>query len=162
MSRTYSIPSPSVHIGMKLAPFALSAWERKKIVRAMISEHLRICGRLRRDGYLEKAPDDSGVLTKHVKGMIRACMHVIDTAHTVEVAGVHGGGHHLGLSPVNQCYVGGGSGWSGMDFHAQLLWRATVGGNEVVVLQPTQSVRHCFSDHAMRKKAIKTDIPAAA
>jgi hypothetical protein len=147
---------------MKVAPFTLSAWERGKILRTMISEHIRVCAKLRRDGYIQKTPGDTAVLTKHVKGMIRAFMHVIDTAHTVEVAGVHGGGHHLGLSPVNQCYVGGGSGWSGMDFYAQLLWRATVDGNEVVVLQPSDSVRHCFSDHAMRKKAIKTDIPAAA
>ncbi len=162
MNRTHSIPDPAVHIGMKLAPFALSEWERKKILRTMISEHVRICAGMRHDGYLVKTPGDTAVLTKHVKGMIRAFMNVIDTAHTVEVAGIHGGGHHLGLSPVNQCYVGGGSGWSGMDFYTQLLWRATVEGNEVVVLQPSGSVRHCFSDRAMRKKAINSETAAAA
>ncbi|MNU26995.1 hypothetical protein D3C71_153800 [compost metagenome] len=162
MNRTNSIPDPAVHIGMKLAPFALSAWERKNILRTMISEHVRICAGMRREGYLAKTPGDTAVLTKHVKGMIRAVLNVIDNAHTVEVAGVHGGGHHLGLSPVNQCYVGGGSGWSGMDFYAQLLWRATVDGNEVVVLQPSGSVRHCFSDRAMRKKAINSETAAAA
>jgi hypothetical protein len=162
MRHSDSIPDPAVHIGMKLTPFSLSAWERRKIVRTMISEHVRVLSGMRRDGYIKKTPGDTAILTNHVKGMIRACMHVIDTAHTVEVAGVHGGGHHLGLMPVSQCYVGGGTGWSGMDFHAQLLWRATVDGNEVVVLQPRGSVRHCFTDHAMRKKAINTHTTAAA
>jgi hypothetical protein len=37
-----------------------------------------------------------------------------------------------------------------------------VGGNEVVVLQPSGSVRHCFSDHAMRKKEIKPETATAA
>lgn len=162
MSRSYAIPEVEIRIGMKLEPFVLSAWARKKILRTMIREHLSICSGMRRDGYLAKTPGDTAVLTKHVKGMIRAFMNVIDNAHTVEVAGVHGGGHHLGLSPVNQCYVGGGSGGSGMDFYAQLLWRATVDGNEVVVLQPSGSVRHCFSDHAMSKKAINPETSAAA
>ncbi len=162
MSRSYAIPDTALHVGMKLEPFALSAWERRQILRTMISDHIRVCAKLRRDGYIKKTPDDRTILTKHGKGMIRDCMHVIDTAHTVEVAGIHGGGHHLHSRPVNQCYVSGGTGWSGMDFYAQLLWRATVDGNEVVVLQPAASVRHTFTDHAMSKKAIKTDIPAAA
>jgi hypothetical protein len=162
MKRSDLIPEPEIHIGMKLEPFSLSNWERRKIVRTMISEYVCVLVKLRRKGFVKKTPDDRAVLTQHVKGMIRAFMHVIDTAHTVEVAGIHGGGHQLGLSPVNQCYVGGGTSCSGMDFHAQLLWRATVDGKELVVLQPPGSVAHCFSDHAMRTKEIKCDLPSAA
>ncbi|MBX4911473.1 hypothetical protein HJA82_29605 [Rhizobium bangladeshense] len=145
---------PKIHIGMRIAPFPLSRWQRKQLLRAQIREHLRIDRRLRLKGYLTRTPEDPTILGVNTKRMIREFMAVIDNAHTVEVAGIHANGHHLGLQPVSECYVRGGSGWSGMEFYGQLLWRATIDGNEVVVLQPTSTVNYTFSEQGIIKAGV--------
>lgn len=160
MRDSRSMPLPKIEIGMKVQPFELSAYHRKILVRSQISEHLNTARRLRKRGYLNRVPGDMKVLGNHAKEMIRAFMRVIDTAHTVEIAGIHGFGHHLGLSPVNECYVSGGPQWSGLVFRPQLLWRATVDGKELAVLQPLSSIPSCFLEREILERATKTTVAA--
>jgi hypothetical protein len=150
----HPMPSPKIRVGMKVKPFELTGWARRQIVEFLIKDHLRVLASLRRAGYAKRSPEDPAILSKHTKDAIRAFLHVIDDAHTVEIAGVHGEGHHLGLHTVNACYVDGGSGWSGMTFYGQLLWRALVNGNQLVVLQPSEIVRFLFSERELAKAII--------
>ncbi|NTF18263.1 hypothetical protein G6L37_07570 [Agrobacterium rubi] len=157
MPTNKEMPTPKVQIGMRIKPFALSMWHRKVIVRSQITEHLRIARQLSVRGYPNRSPEDTTILTNFAKREIRAFMHVIDNAHTIEVAGLHGYGHMLGLHPVNECYVSGGSSWPCLEFRPQLLWRATVDEKEVVVLQPTASVRACCFEPVIRNLVIPAD-----
>ena len=145
-----AMPKAEIHVGMRLNPFPITGWQRKRLLQHMIREHLAIERRLIRGGYMKKEPT-SKALRDHTKQQIRDYMQVVDTAYMVEVAGVHGRGHHLGLQPVNQCYIDGGAGWSGMTFYGQLLWRALVSGNHVTVLQPPAAVKFGFSDREILK-----------
>ncbi|MBY3231835.1 hypothetical protein [Rhizobium laguerreae] len=146
----HAMPAPNIHVGMRLDPFPVTGWVRRRLLRSMIADHLRITRSLRRKGYLKREPGTK-TLSDHTKGMIRDYMRVVDTAYMIEVAGVHGEGHHLGLQPVNQCYVDGGTGWSGMTFYGQLLWRAQIGDDHVAVLQPPETVRFGFADREILK-----------
>lgn len=145
--KAYDLPLPKFPVGTKVPPFRLSRYQRGTILKAMIRSHIRTLTRLRKDGYAKREPGDSAVLSKHIKGMIRAYLKVVDTAYEIEIAGTVADGLHLGLHPVNGCYVGGGAGWSGMDFYYQLLWRAEDDKNHVVVLQPLNAVDFVFAEH---------------
>jgi hypothetical protein len=102
----------------------------------MVREHGGIAKWLRFKGYLEREPGFP-ILSRRCKATIREVFDIVDTAYEVEVAGIQASGHLLGLHPVNGCYVGGGTGWSGLIFHYQLLFRAKRNGHHVVILQPS-------------------------
>jgi hypothetical protein len=134
--KAYDLPTPKVAVGAKVIGFKLDAYSRYRWMRHMLSEHHRIVKRMRLEGYLAPEPGDS-LLPKRLKDVIRRVIRIVDTAYEIEVAGIQGEGFHLHLHPANGCYVGGGSGWSGMTFYYQLLFRAFDEGNHVVVLQPS-------------------------
>ncbi len=133
--KVHDLPVPLIHVGQQIPPFRIDSWSRKQLVRHMIREHSRVLRRLRLIGFGARA-DDGKFMLPHIKQSMRECLSVVDTAEEIEIAGVQASGHHHHDVVVNGCYVGGGSGWSGIDYHGQLLWRAKRNGNHVVFLQP--------------------------
>jgi hypothetical protein len=135
--KVYDLPTPKIAVGAKVVGFKLDDYSRYKWARHMVHEHVRIAKSLRFQGYLEREPGYP-ILSRRCKATIRKVFLLVDTSYEIEVAGIQASGHHLGLHPINGCYVGGGSGWSGLDFHYQLLFRAKDDqGHHVVVLQPS-------------------------
>jgi hypothetical protein len=129
-----------VQIGMKVifAKCADRAYIRRCILRYQITETVRILKKNRAGGYCARTTGDAAILSKHCKGLIREVMHVVDNAYEVEIAGVCGSGMHIQPTVGNQCGVGGGSSWSGIDYKCQLLFRAVSsdGANHVAYLHP--------------------------
>jgi hypothetical protein len=135
-SKAYDLPTPRIAVGAKIVGFKLDDYSRYMWARYQVREHAKIAKSLRFQGFLEREPGFP-VLSRHCKAAIRTVFTVVDTSYEVEVAGIQADGHHLQLHATNGCYVGGGSSWSGMIFYYQLLFRAKLHNNHVVILQPS-------------------------
>jgi hypothetical protein len=131
----YDIPTPLIAIGTKVPVFRLDKYSRRCLVRHLVTKNRSILKSLRREGYATRERGEA-MLSSHVKSLMRATLNLVDTAYEIEVAGIQGVGHHLGLQPVNGCYVGGGQSASGLQFYCQLLFRGKQGTNHVVFLMP--------------------------
>lgn len=122
---SYDLPSPKVKIGDKLRPSigrsAEFQYARRQIVRAEL-KRLRACYRSFHKSGMEGYHPHMRLRDGN-KNQIREILRVIDEAYEVEVAGVmaHSG---QGSLVTNQCFVGGGAGWSGFSYSCALLFRA--------------------------------------
>jgi hypothetical protein len=134
--KAYDLPTPKIAVGSKIVGFKLDDYSRYMWARHQVGEHARIAKRLRFEGHMKREPGEP-ILHSRWKEAIRENLVVIDTAYEIEVAGIQASGHQLGLYPVNGCYVGGGSSWSGVTFYYQLLFRAERHNRHVVILQPS-------------------------
>ena len=131
----YDLKTPKFTVGMHVArEQILSPYSRLCILQFHLKKTRSILISLKRDGYLEDWPGGKAPIPKGNKESIRDLMAVIDGAYEVEIAGVISSCMHIDMSVSNQCYVGGGSGWSGISFQYQLLFRAFHKGNHVAVL----------------------------
>ncbi len=123
--KSYDLPSTKVKIGDKLRPSIGRSPEfqyaRRQIVRAELKK-IRACYRSFHKSGMEGYHPHMRLLDGN-KNRIREILRVIDEAYEVEVAGLMAHSSQGG-SVTNQCYVGGGSGWSGISYRCALLFRA--------------------------------------
>jgi hypothetical protein len=128
MRNEYAIPQPKFQIGQRVKRSIRTKFHRKLWLRAQI-EYWR--------GVARKA-GATGRLHEYYKTSIRRAMNVIDTAHTIEIAGVaplygHVNEHHT----YNECYVPGvPCAASGMEHGYTLLFRADVPNTETYPNEP--------------------------
>ncbi|WFU52240.1 hypothetical protein QA639_21265 [Bradyrhizobium pachyrhizi] len=146
--KAYDLPTPRIAIGAKVVGFKLDDYSRYMWARFQLREFGRTAKRLRFLGYCKREPGET-IIVPRWKEIIREVFTVVDSAYEIEVAGIQASGLHLQGHPTNACYVGGGSGWSGMDFSYQLLFRAKRGKNHVVVLQPSD-LRLFYEYHLLK------------
>ena len=125
----YDLPTPKVQIGDKLRlSFGKGpeiAYYKKLLVRAKLKQL--------RAFYRGWAVEDAKYrkpmkINDGNKNQIREMLRVIENAYEIEVAGVIARPSQPGVS--NQCYVGGGSGWSGLSYGCALLFRAEQPNNQ--------------------------------
>jgi hypothetical protein len=121
----YDLKQPQFAVGDRVDREKImgDGWYRSEILRDQLKDTRRVLLKLKKNGYVTWS---GGRLPEGNKDAIRHVMEIIDTAYEVEVSGVVMLGMHIDNTWTNQCYVGGGSGWSGMIAHATLLFRAVV------------------------------------
>ena len=120
----YDIPVPKVQIGQKLR----TSYARSEDFRYYRSRHLRSMVKWLRpwkNKRFKKNEKRDYRLNINHKAMIRSSMAVIDNCYEIEVVSVIGRSHQLsGLYASNQCYIGGGSGFGGVNYTVSLVFRS--------------------------------------
>ena len=129
------LPLPFLKVGdvIDLSDFDENDW---RFARKMILRHAILSQRVDYPKWgVSTRKRMEGKLNDHLKGLIRSIMRVVDTAHTIQVAGLKPS-YSLNVGyPANQCYVGGVPGAaSGVSFNAYLLFRSLVNGQELAVI----------------------------
>lgn len=125
----YDLPVVSIVVGdhVDRAVAMGDGWYRQQILRDELKRVRRILLELKEKKRIKwngkRLPDGN-------KNAIRQIMRIVDTAYEVEVSGVVLRGMHIDNTWTDQCYVGGGSGWSGMSPYATLLFRAVLDGEQ--------------------------------
>lgn len=114
---TYDLPGCAVKIGDKLRKsFVRSpefAYYRRSHLRKLISNY--------REWSIKNG---GGKIRNGHKTQILRTMSVIDNCYEIEVAGLTPTSLLGPFGVTNQCYIGGGSGFSGLTYHVILLFRA--------------------------------------
>lgn len=119
------IPRPKFPIGTRLDPRKLSdlnrAYYLKQIRNGLIRQLRQTVTSLRKKGYLAEMTSKK-LLPLH-KQRLRDMFNFMATADFVEVAGHRPHGMHISNQIAHQCYVTGGTGWSGLSFDYYVLFR---------------------------------------
>lgn len=119
------IPRPKYPIGMRLDPRKLSDINRsyylKQIRNGLIRQLRQTVTSLRKQGYLNEMTTNK-LLPVHKQGL-RDMFNFMMTADFVEVAGHRPHGMHISNQIAHQCYVTGGTSWSGLSFDYYVLFR---------------------------------------
>ena len=142
--KSYDLPIPKITIGQKIRPSFVRSrdfeWHRRQILKAMIDDSRRYAKRSKKNVRLPE----------HLKTSIRNAMFVIDNCYEIEIAGVTATGMQVSAGrAANQCYVGGGSGWSGIDYCAVLLFRAELPVANKDAQQLAVLATHMVSQHIL-------------
>jgi hypothetical protein len=120
----YDLPTPKVKIGDKLRVSIGRGPELAYYKKQLVRQQLKQLRTFYREWAIEN-PEKYGKPMKINDGnkeAIRETIRVIETAYEVEVAGVSARPSQPYVA--NQCYVGGGAGWSGLSYGCALLFRA--------------------------------------
>lgn len=120
----YDLPTPKVKIGDKLRPAVGRGPEIAYYKKQLVRQQMKNLRRLYKEWAVTN-PERFGKpmkITDGNKDNIREMIRVIENAYEVEVAGITARPSQPYVA--NQCYVGGGSGWSGLSYSCVLLFRA--------------------------------------
>lgn len=132
------IPQPTVPIGTQLDLSKAASYNQPYYIRRIRRELIRrmrsTVSRLHADGYLPEMVGKK-MLSRH-KEMLRAKFEFMRTADGVFVAGHAPSEAQSHDNIANQCYLKGGSGFSGMSFHCYVMFRKNVNGRELIYTLP--------------------------
>jgi hypothetical protein len=139
VSNTAAMPHPKYPVGTQLdlakIPLCDQAYYKKTVRRTLIRRLRQSLNRLQAQGYLEEMRGKKMLAGN--KAALRDIFLFMETADTVEVAGHQPTGLHSVGSIVNECYLQGGSSFSGTSFSYFLLFRKKdAEGRNLVCIYP--------------------------
>lgn len=134
---SYSLPAEHYKIGTKLDPKRLLTPSLLSNMREDLrSETKSIMEALRKDGHIKGKQKWAETLAYN-KQRHEEILRVALEAHSAEIAGISAFSTHVLNSVANQCYLEDGSSISGVEYRYQILFRALIDGNEVVMITRT-------------------------